>query len=395
MRILYWPQISMRSYQDNRWLFSSDAQITKMRAYVNSLPQDWQWTWVIPRARQLDRSWESALPLGVQPVHMTWGDNVLHGRYYFPLREVFKLFEIQQFDVMLLEVPELARAVRVAQSWVKRDFPIVAMVEHVDIYEETRVPERVAYHLRQVDGALCSDVLAFPLAGMWHEWAKAADDLVRPRVYTLFQEKAVIWDALYDPEEVLAWRLPGSTGDQDETPVVFFISRLSDNQRTHYEEFFEANRILSKEREYKVIVANPNEAKSADWISRQGDNVHYYGTLTRSGYIRHLWDADVVPILYPQSHIYSLGFCEAITAGNVILTVDSTTEYLDETVGVRIPSATGPEEVAFGLRMALDVAAHPDLRRNQLDMQERWLLERRSVTRNIDRVRETIEGVAG
>ena len=50
------------------------------------------------------------------------------------------LLRTRDFDVMLCEVPEHVRAWRVAQERTGNSFPIVAMVEHVDFYEQTRVP---------------------------------------------------------------------------------------------------------------------------------------------------------------------------------------------------------------------------------------------------------------
>jgi hypothetical protein len=393
----------MRSYKDNRWFVYADAQSNKMRAYVEALPDDWEWTWLLPPEDQSDaRDWDRlhrwADRIGVRCIHVPWMDNVLEGRYFIPMRELIDVVLGFDPDVLLCEVPEHARAWRAIQracnamTGVERSFPIISMVEHVDFYKQTTVPEEVAYYLRQLDGALVSDRIAFPLEGMRKEWSKAYSHLLEDRFW--LDEKMVTWNAIYSPREVDEW--VGDVFLEDGAPAIYFISRLSDNQRTHYEEFFEACRILQEEgREFQLWVADPNEAGgSYDKLQGQlGLNhvITHWGTRSRDNYLARLHGASVVPILYPQSHIYSLGFCEAISAQNlVVTTTDPQGNQLLPGVTSMHPSEVTKESVAAALREALD--NHDSLIREE---QEEWLLEDRSVEANIDKVRTTIEEVVG
>src|SRR5262245_29744977 len=199
MRVLYHPQLSMRSYRDNRWFVYADAQSNKMRAYVESLP-DWERRWILPEVGLCDPTENRMLEdwmtrHEVSWARVPWMSNVLEGRYYIPMPELAKVTEEWRPYVLLCEVPEHARAWRAIQRHLGFTFPIISMVEHVDIYEQTKVPEEVAYHLRQVDGALVSDAVAFPLDGMKFEWLKAMYDTVNQQVTEHLLGKLHVWNA--------------------------------------------------------------------------------------------------------------------------------------------------------------------------------------------------------
>lgn len=396
----------MRSYEDDRWFVYKDAQSNKMRSYVENLPDDWQWLWIMPQQRQNDVDDDKALYNWC--VHnrvawqgIPWASNVLEGRYHFDVNEMSMIAKQWEPDVLLCEVPEHVRAWRAVQRRIGREFPIVAMVEHVDIYEQTRVPDRVSYFLRQFDGYLAADKMAFPLEGMEREWVKhVADLLPEDAVVSFFHpeigdDKLRVWDAIYSGLEVDK----AETTESHFIPRIYFISRLSDNQRTHYEEFFEACRILANEQwKFELWVADPNEANReyGDLQANLGLNHHitHWGTRTRSDYLERLWRADIVPVLYPQDIIYSLGFCEAIMAGNLVVTTKGL-QGQQVLPGVNEPShdMVTPKAVAASLRSALELS---EGRRNNLMVrQQDWLERHRSVEQNIHRVYETIEEVTG
>lgn len=400
MNILYHPQLSMRSYDKGKWLVSSDAQFTKILAYVNALPADWTWTFILPwLGKCVDESHVKMLPENVMSTSIDFASNVLEMRYHFNMEEAIAIIKKDDYDVMLLEVPEHARAWRVAQHRTGVHFPIISMVEHVDFYTQTMsiVPEQVSYYLRQVDGAMVSDQVAFPLMGMWTEWTKHMGMLgLAGEIQASVQEKCRVWSAIYAPFETLA-RKPAKETLRMDKAVINFISRLSDNDRTRYSEFFSAIRRLAVERDdFEVWVANPNGAMSEAAIRSESSVITKIGNSGRDDYLNMLWQSDIVPILYPQSHIYSLGFCEAITARNLVVTQRSPSGEYEDSTGIQITSQ-GADDIEAGLRAALDIrlgkgnVVAPQYI-EALDEQETWLVENRSVDANIDIVRMTIEG---
>lgn len=323
MRILYHPQVSMRSYTDPpKWLLSSDAQLTKMRGYVELLPPSWRWFWLLPESWQSDGTHPGLSNIYYcSTPHM---DNVLEERFNFPMRELAEVYEDVEPDLVICEVPEHVRAWRAVQDSVGRKCPIVAMVEHVDFYDETKVAARVPFMLRQIDGAIAADKVVFPLHGMKNEWLMNAR---HASPYATDGPKIEIWPGLFNSGEVRDGlvRASGEALRDDRSPVVFLISRLSDNPRTRFEEIVGAsNDALKSGFEHRLWVANPNEAKSWDWIriNALAYEQHPFGEklLSRQEYLQLLWAADVVPIMYDLSRIYSIGACEAAAAGCLVLT---------------------------------------------------------------------------
>jgi hypothetical protein len=319
-------------------------------------------------------------------------DNVLEGRFYFPLDEVAAAIESLRPDIVLCEVPEHVRAFRMAMKRAKHSAPIIAMVEHVDFYEETRVD--VPFMLRQIDGALTCDRLVFPLEGMRHEWMRQSHFVLNDSGYGIRDVLAEVWPGLVDPDEVdsqmtegqrlkgLLHRLHGTH------PIVFLISRLSDGQRTHFEEIIEASNILYNGGfEHTLLVANPNEARDWDWVREMSVAYRpsHFGeqTLTREQYLQLLWAADLVPVMYPLDKIYSVGAIEAAYAENVVLSTTLTP--------FTMACTTAPQDIAFAMRSML---GDPSFTRHHAVTTRTEALVAHGVRRNIDIAREAIEEVA-
>lgn len=408
MKLLYVPQASMRSYDDSMWLLNRDAQITKMFSYVRALPDGWSWDFVLPEhSTHPSVGSRLAWPRNVEIQLQHQGDNVLENRYHFNISSSRMILRTRKSDVVLLEIPEHARAWRVAMAREGLDIPIVSMVEHVDLYDETRIDERVRFMLRQIDGCLASDATAFPLPGMKHEWLDAARLALSGELFEdVATSRLPVWRAIFSPVEV------ESAVDADklaeyreiawEMPVVNIVSRLSDNKRTRHMELFEACRELGRRRQFEVWVQNPNDAMTDDEIRQQLPKHEALGALRiapreqpRSEYIDSLWRSDIVPILYPQSHIYSVGCLEAIAAQNIIVTVQP--ERLgDDGPGLHLADGS-VESIVHGLDAAMDIVeGRPSVTDGNLDYvleaQRDWMMGR-SIERNLDVVRGTIEDV--
>lgn len=414
MNVLYHPQLSMRSYGDGRWLFWSDAQVTKMRAYVGALPEDWSWTWLVPKnatidsgGQPFDHTWRKLMPRNAHHIHSNlFGKNALEGRFQFDMIDLDSIFRqllsMGMPDVLLCEVPEHVRAWRVfLDRYGLRKLPIIAMVEHVDIYDQTRgiVGDDVSYYLRQIDGAITASHVVFPLEGMKDEWMRHASAIgfAMPDVTAHYS----IWDALFSTREVVDGRTEHGARRTWESvnglPVINFISRLSDNDRTRYREFFEACRMLwERGRRFEVWVQNPNDGQPDSWAREQGDFVSKVGNEGREDYIASLRGSDIVPVLYPMSHIYSIGFCEAIAAMNLMVTQLPPDGDALKSCGVQFENQT-VEEITIALDAALDIVGGadrvvPENHELLLEQQFAWLHDR-TVEENIGKVRETIEEV--
>jgi hypothetical protein len=393
VKLLYHPQVSMRSYKHPiRWLLSSDAQLTKMRAYAENLPQSWKWYWLLPEQwqRESDAATRIRRMPNVVDVTTPHMDNVLEERFNFPFRELAEVYDSIRPDIILCEIPEHVRSWRAVQDSVGHTCPIITMVEHVDFYEETKTAARIPFMLRQMDGALAADKVIFPLRGMQEEWKAAAYDVCGGRGWHF---NDAVWPGLFSPKEVDAQRAHGlamSYNEEDADnawPVLFLISRLSDNTRTRYKEIVGAsNDLLRNGVKHVLWVANPNDGRSWGWVKQEAlaYEQHPFGEkrLKREEYLRLLWAADVVPIMYDLSRIYSVGACEAVAAHNKVVTASPKYESA-------MGFACTPERnyIAEGLKQAL--TGH----REQLDQHRGYVLEAHGIEAHAEQVKDDIMGL--
>jgi hypothetical protein len=171
-------------------------------------------------------------------------------------------------------------------------------------------------------------------------------------------------------------------------PVLFLISRLSDNARTRYEEIIGASNDLLREGvKHALWVANPNEGRSWGWIRHEAlaYEQHPFGErrLRREEYLQLLWAADVVPIAYDLSRIYSVGACEALAAENVLLSVQQ--KYEDEGTPALKAFDSSRNELAAVMKIALtNVGTYTK------NFWREGLLEMQSIEAHVDEVKDDI-----
>ncbi|NDD55337.1 hypothetical protein EBZ39_15995, partial [bacterium] len=103
---------------------------------------------------------------------------------------------------------------------------------------------------------------------------------------------------------------------------ILFISRLTDERRTKAKQFLTAcDELLKTGDQFTVKVADPNRSMTDDEIRGLCASAEITRFNDKQEYYEALWRADIVPILYPLNHIYSVGHCEAAYSENVIITM--------------------------------------------------------------------------
>lgn len=389
MRILYQPQLSMRSYTAvPKWLLASDAHLTKFKAYVRALPDDWQWHVLLPPVSQCAGSPAGVGGDRVREVVVPHMENVHQQRFNFPMGALVDVYRDVQPDLLICEIPEQVVGWRVVQSVVGGSCPIITLIEHVEFYAETsQAAAGSSSFLRQLEGAQAADVTVFALDGMRSDWCRHAA-LVAPEIAAGVSERCRVWPGLISPVEVDGARPKGDElRDDDALPVVFLISRLSDPSRTRYEQIIAAsNHLLQAGWGHRLWVANPNDGRDWDWIAAQADafEEHPFGRrrLERAEYLRLLWAADVVPVMYDLSRIYSVGACEAALAGCTV--IGATQRYPGPISRTCEPE---PEAIATALSEAFT-----ELSLMAVDDREA-VLAAQGVEQNLGVVRETIDEV--
>lgn len=365
----------MRSYVDDRWLVSSASQIIRMNAYERCLPDDWEWCYVLPREELMDSRWEDAFSFDDgrrQIVYAHWMNDVRKNRFFLPYREIENAISNFKPDVIVCETPEHVLAIRHMCSTLGVRPRVVSFIVHVEGKPPT--------WRRQLEGFVESDVAAFQNErerAMW--FTMVGDDL--PARY---HDRATIWKGMFTPEESWGYELASKIIQRVENkPLMFFISRLSDPNRTRWPEFVAACEILHADGvSFDVMYANPNEAMPWEKVRQLPNYVeHPFGerTLTREQYFAILRIADVVPILYANK---SGGLCEAAINGCHIVTVaESGLHYVHV-------DPTDPSSIADGLLWTFEHADYVTL-----NTQSDYVMDEHSAERNIEPVRDALEGV--
>jgi hypothetical protein len=286
------------------------------------------------------------------------------------MHEVLQLLEEGAPDVLMLDVPEHAPAWRAAQEFTGKRFPIISTVTHA-----VTDPSLL---IRQMDGGRVSDILAFPLPGIENAWLRrfSPDDAS----FTLVpHHKRLTWNAVFDPSEVDR-ELSGKVWLHHDRPTINFISRLSDNERTHYKEFFAAVRELERLNvDCDVWVANPNDAMNPTDVRNQSKLITRVGYTNRKQYLQSLWQSDVVPILYRDDLTLSIGLMEAVAADNTIVS-----PYRDDDMPIYPAEPDRVEQLAASL--------HAALCSSRVSARD-WLLKNRGVEQNISTMKRAIKSV--
>ena len=372
----------MRSYNDGRWLLDKDSQMNRLADWVEALPEDWKWMVLIPKEIQTAGDPRILTSLNVDGWEMPWPGNVLLARYHFDANRIKEAIQWFEPELILTEVPELARNYKAVLKMLGKEIPVVSLCIHLDDGSDDW-----SYTPRQWDGLYCSDLFAFQLEG------------TRRQFFGGIEESSThtrIWNALYSPREVEAALDVDLIAEFEATvkkmPVVFFTARLSDNDRTRYEEFFKACRILEDRGvEFDLWVANPNKAKPNEWIERQlRTKTPLIIEPTRPDYLEALWLADIVPILWDQSRIHSRSFCEAIEANNLILTAGG---GIFDAPFTRLYDESEPLLIAAVLEKMIEKLSDHVAVTDVLEGQRAWLRKERYVESNIHKVRGDLEGL--
>lgn len=364
MRVLVWPQLSMRSYSTGLWHLEMDPNLNKDRAWARAVPQ-WDWEWLLPPPAQWSPESSKGLAPGVKFSTMPWAPNVQAGRYNFPYEAVrTHLIRIAP-DAMILEVPEHAPAIRTIQQAEGLDFPVFSYVNYAPVLNYTKGDT----FGRQVEGAACSERLVFNTQGLMDVWTSMAKRVHWPGV-----DNVTLWPGVYSPEEI-----DRQDASYSDPPAVFFTSRLSDPAKNRHPQFFEALRRVYRTHGFQTWIGDPNRVVPEKSLRDWAPNVTRMHCTSREQYLSWMRQAAVVPCLWEQDKIYSIGFCDALASGSIAIVSASTPDMPGVTVGPE----PDERELERALVEAFGIWADQSDLQELLVAQRRWLMKERSVEENV------------
>ena len=372
-------QVSMRSYETGQWALEMDANLAKDRAWANGLGDDIEWTWLLPPEYRRSPEWRKGVPERVNVAATSWPYNVQAARYHFQFEENLRVVKQWKPDLMILEVPEHARAWRMVQEHLGVDFPIVSYMNYlggVDWLLDRS--EATDTRLRLIDGLDASDLIVFNTPGLLERWKSGLTfDL------GYLARRATVWRASYSMDEF--GFVPRGTKTR---PVLNFTSRLTDENRTRWPQLFvAAGRIEGLD----VWVGNPNRSQTIDAVAdRLGRRPERFGYSSREEYVQSMQDASISTTFWPQDDVYSTAYCDTIASGCIPIVA-----ALDPgaVAGIAVRPRASVSEIEEALRRAISLwndepeahrAAHENLQ---------WLADNRSVQRNGKQMRDEMEAL--
>lgn len=321
MNILYYGQHSMRTYSKPiMYRLDKDGALQRQLARIAVLPKSYRWTLLLPYSYGTAEYIELPPELfrlkndgyNIETKYYRAAHNVAGQRFATPDPRWFEDNNLGNIDVMLCEMPEHVGYFRQLQDQkILGRFPIVTKVLHVELFDETKPV--LPYFWRQLEGISFSDAVIFPLKGIYEAFKAHAHKLLSDLALQMLDRPTHIWNGMFSPKLFLE----GKAGIGGIPMRVAFISRLSDDKRTRASQFLaEMERFAANEASLKV--ADPTEMIKQGGVDSRlvfslfgSDRADYIDTL------RH-WST-VVPILYDQGLIASIGFCEAAWAGNIMV----------------------------------------------------------------------------
>jgi len=339
MKILYHPQISMRSRATNRLITEHDAQWVKVKEVIRWLDNEGHEVHILLPTNadvpELVRERQERIA-----IHFIAGHgNVMRNRYHFGSRRIATVLGSFKPDVVWLEVPEL-----VANYKSITDVPILATFEH--FVEE--------YFWRQYEGFMEAEVRVIPTLELYEVFAEMALERLRTSELERFYAMPLaIWGNFVSEDDLL------SVEDFVEAKVrpvpvsattglcvnILFPSRLTDYTRTKWA--FSLNmikRLLDKG--YTVEICNPSEVEKPKIIreletAKNGENLVFHTEkMSRREWLETIAYTDVAMMLYSFDRFYSVGAVEMLAAGVKLVTMKS--DALSRIAGICRPPTPPP-----------------------------------------------------
>lgn len=328
-RVLYVLQQSI--FHDGKWI-SADSNINMMIGVITELLNQTEWEFMIVVGspfEDINHLQDIFSHPRVKYHIMKWPVNAVLPRYTFYTEEWEILFKTFQPTILWNNIPELTRNFRALISCM--DYR--ALLIHCNYWMDTplvdevaKVDERYSYELRQIDGALSADIVAFTC-----ESTKAAFfSNFGMRINTLdllgeIEKKSVIWDFGFSMNELLQYKDNPYHFDK---PTFVFPNRLSESGYTHYHEFIDVVNRASTIVDFQVVFTNPSNKVSWEWLEKEVKPLHIIkrGPLTREEYARLLWGADFIVSLYTNERYGGCANVEGIFC-NCLPIMPNTFEY--------------------------------------------------------------------
>lgn len=317
MRILFHPQISMRSRSTDKLITEHDAQWVKAKEVVRwLLYNDNQVRVLLPTNAEVPELMRDKSLLGLHISFISGHGNVKKNRFHFMSKRTE--LAIQEFDpdIIWLEVPEL-----VANYKSITNVPVLATFEH--FLDE--------YFLRQYEGYLMADARIIPTIELQSTFRDIAIRKLSSIEMEVFDGKSFdIWGNFISKADLLKFSdiIESKMSIASDKIRILFPSRLTDFSRTKWAVFLSTIRFLLDDG-YIVELCNPSEVGKPGIIQElekeygEKNIVFHSNKMSREQWLETIARTDIALILYSFDEFYSVSAIELLASGVKLITKES------------------------------------------------------------------------
>ena len=238
--------------------------------------------------------------------------NPLIERYDFQFSQIGRAIRKTNPDIIISDLDGVSRNVKVLLKLKKIKSKLVTKINFPDFPDEKKASPDTSFWLRQVDGALASDLTAFLSSPpekkfLWYLENFWANDLIYKS-----DVKTTVWSVLVDPKKI-------KTGEKFEKKTILFLGRITftPGEYTNWRLFVKSIKELKKIRDdFQVIMTNPSKQVSAKELGAMVPNLNpRFECLENEEYYKLLRRCHVVCSLQEKEGTGGVGFREAVLSG--------------------------------------------------------------------------------
>lgn len=335
------PQVSMRSYTSGKYSYLRSGYTQMYIGMINALfsyyNQSSNFLIACPpkfeRDDEVDFLYSVTSPVRerINEFVYEFSINAAYNRFSFPMREILAHSDsLKDITTVFNSNIEQMRNWKFVFNYLNINPTLIGFIHYLDF----TLHGSSQFLFRLIDGIDCCDRCFFFSEELYSTFFSYVEKyLTKVFILKLKNKSGIIQNMIFNETELLKNK---SSFIKKDKKQIFFTSRCSDNERTHWIDFVQYMKKLYTERQdFEVFLANPShQNKEVIEEHLQGANFISFAStpLTRQEYIQRLWTANIVPFLYETKKFPSIGIYEAAFCDNYVLELGHEFKTLDEFV---------------------------------------------------------------
>ncbi len=268
MRILYMPQLTSIDKSNNKYNIGTDSNYIIMRGFVETIEKYLQYhefkiDIIIPSFHDMN-DYEILLELkkdseNIEFKFVNLYPNSFASRYDFPFREINANIDLNNYDILINNIPPLSKNFRCLQEIQNaKDLKIVSFLHFLDDLTD-KVPQSISYFIRQAEGMISSDIGIFQCETNMIKFRELIHHyfhffINNKEFMDTLNKKFKVWNCTYSQKEIERYK----SNEKFDIKTIVFPNRISKTNYNHFNEFIEAtNNLYKKRQDFRVVFTDP------------------------------------------------------------------------------------------------------------------------------------------